>query len=138
MQLLLKTHDLAVTKSYYRDRLGFSVRDTDESTCTVEIQGQALIFTEAELWPGAPMCTGTVYLSVDDVDAYYASVEDIDRCAVASGNDVLRHQGIWLEGLQWVLSGFRSTNLTSRTCRLLMAGPDVGCNKEHAYPTRNE
>ena len=75
MRLLLKANDLAETKLYYRTQLGFSVRDSVEATCTVEIQGQALIFTESALWEGGPKLTGTVYFFIDEITAYYESVK---------------------------------------------------------------
>lgn len=76
MRLLLKTTDVSVSKAFYRDRLGFVVRDTEENTCTVEIENQVLIFSESGLWAGEPACTGTVYFSVADLDAYYEKVKD--------------------------------------------------------------
>ena len=54
--------------------LGFDESDSTEDTCAVSMNGGKLIFTAADLWPGQPHCTGTLYFFVDDVDAYYEAV----------------------------------------------------------------
>lgn len=76
LSVLLKCHDLEATKSFYVEILDFTVVNSDESTCTVQIEDCSIIFTSEELWPGYPKCTGTVYLFIDDVDIYYESIKD--------------------------------------------------------------
>lgn len=64
------------TRRFYGSVLGFDVHDSAEGTLTVERGGARLIFTSADLWNGAPALTGTLYLTVPDVDALYAAVRD--------------------------------------------------------------
>ena len=72
----MKCHDLETTKSFYSEILDFEVIDADDGTCTVKKDDCSIIFTAEELWSGYPKCTGTIYLFIDDVDAYYESIKE--------------------------------------------------------------
>lgn len=72
---LLKVHNLAQTKAYYRDKLRFSIKESDESMCVLGLGADSLSFTTADFWSGEPAMTGTIYIDVDDVVAYYALVQ---------------------------------------------------------------
>lgn len=76
MSMLLKCHNVEMTKSFYQEILEFDVSDSAGNTCTVEKEGGVIVFTSEELWSGYPKCTGTVYFFLDDVDSYYASIKD--------------------------------------------------------------
>jgi predicted enzyme related to lactoylglutathione lyase len=76
MTLLLRCRDFEETRRFYRAVLGFEVRDSAEGTLTVARQGSRLIFTAADLWGGEPRLTGTIYFTLPDVDAYFASIRD--------------------------------------------------------------
>ena len=76
MTLLLKCRSVAEMKQLYSDKLGFDARDSDEGTCTVSEGDARLIFTEGDLWKGAPGCTGTLYFHPPDVDSYHAGIKD--------------------------------------------------------------
>ena len=65
--MLLKCHDVEITKSFYKDILDFSVADSDEGTCSVSKGDCSIIFTPQDLWNGYPKCTGTIYFFIDDV-----------------------------------------------------------------------
>ncbi len=71
---LLKVQDLERTKAFYSEKLRFTVSESDESTCVLQMGRGTLSFTTVDLWPGEPQMTGTLYIFVDDVVAYYASV----------------------------------------------------------------
>jgi predicted enzyme related to lactoylglutathione lyase len=76
ISVLLKSRDLEATKSFYAEMLGFEVIDSGEATCTVQKEDCSIIFTTEELWSDHPKCTGTIYLFIDDVDAYYESIKE--------------------------------------------------------------
>lgn len=75
LSLLLHCADLAETARFYRAALDFDVRD-DAGVLTVGKHDGTLIFTTQQLWPDPTGCSGTIYFSVPDVDAYFAVVRD--------------------------------------------------------------
>ena len=77
MSALLYCKDLNETLEFYESRLGFTATATAEHTLTVEKDGAKLIFTEQNLWGSSPAFTGTLYITVKDVDGYYASVQEV-------------------------------------------------------------
>lgn len=76
MRLLLKCGNIQETKSFYDEIFEFNVSDTAENTCTVEKEGSTIIFTDQDLWAGYPKCTGTIYVYILDVNAYYNAIKD--------------------------------------------------------------
>ena len=76
INLLLKCHDVQVTKSFYEEILGFDVRDSANNTCTVEKEGGSIIFTSQELWIGRSKCTWTIYFFIEDVEGYYEQIKE--------------------------------------------------------------
>lgn len=76
INLLLKCHDLETTKAFYREILNFEVFDSEQVTCTVKKDDCTIVFSAEELWAGNPKCTGTIYMFINDVDAYYESIKD--------------------------------------------------------------
>ena len=81
LTILLHTSDLKATREFYTSMLGFTVEETAEGTITVEKEGAKLLFTEQNLWGSAPSCTGTLYITVSDVDAFYDSIRAIASVA---------------------------------------------------------
>ena len=76
LTVLLRCRDLEETRQFYGSVLGFNVRDSAEGTLTAEHHGGALVFTHTDPW-GSPLgFSGTIYLTVPDVDGYFASVKD--------------------------------------------------------------
>ncbi|QXI36242.1 VOC family protein [Pseudomonas xantholysinigenes] len=72
---LLRCANLEQTRQYYRDVLGFTVSDSAGSTLTVCLQDSHLLFTEQDLWPPQPIgCTGTFYLAIEGIEAYFQQV----------------------------------------------------------------
>ena len=61
LTLLLRCNDVAETRSFYPEVLGFKVTDTAEGTLTAESFGGKLIFTASDLWKSSPCCSGTIY-----------------------------------------------------------------------------
>jgi len=76
ISILLKCHDVEVTKSFYQDILEFDVLDGVNNTCIVEKEGGRIIFTSEDLWNGHPNCTGTIYFFINNVDEYYERIKD--------------------------------------------------------------
>ncbi len=77
ISVLLYAHDLAQTRAFYHSVLGFTVSGGAEGVLVAEHQGGKLLFTPHDLWKKAAAgCSGTVYFTVPDVDAYYATVKD--------------------------------------------------------------
>jgi uncharacterized glyoxalase superfamily protein PhnB len=81
LTLLLRCSNLAQTREFYRTALGFDVTETAEGTVSTRLAGGTLIFTEQDLWETTPAVSATIYFSIPDADAYYASVKD--KAAVA-------------------------------------------------------
>ncbi len=81
LSLLLRSADLERSAAFYREVLGFAVSRTAQDTLSVELQGGRILFTQQDLWRGGPVCSGTLYFDVADVDAYYAAVRDRARIA---------------------------------------------------------
>ena len=76
LTLLLRCLDLAQTRAFYRDALGFTVGDSADHTLTVSFRGATLIFTEGDLWQRPPGCSGTFYFAVPNVAATYTTLKD--------------------------------------------------------------
>lgn len=71
MHLLLRCTNLQKTRDFYANVLGFEVTDSADGTCTVRKDQGTIVFTEADLWNGAPALTGTIYFFLADVDDYH-------------------------------------------------------------------
>lgn len=79
MTLLLHTPNLDETRDFYGSLLGFDVEDSADGTLTAGLAGNALIFTQRNLWRAPPGASGTIYFTVPDADAYCASIgEKVD------------------------------------------------------------
>jgi predicted enzyme related to lactoylglutathione lyase len=76
LTLLLRCNDINETRQFYRSAPHFETLDTRDNTLTVQNMGAKLIFTHEDLWKSAPICSGTIYFSVPDVDTYFASIRD--------------------------------------------------------------
>lgn len=76
IHLLLYCHDVKTTQSFYQDILGFKVIQSDQNSCTVQKEDCTLIFTSEDLWNGSPKFTGTIYLFIEDVDAYFEAIKN--------------------------------------------------------------
>ena len=76
LTILLHCNDLKATREFYESTLGFTMGETAEGTITAEKEGAKLLFTEQNLWGGAPSCTGTLYITIRDIDTFYDSVRD--------------------------------------------------------------
>lgn len=76
ISVLLKCNNLEETKSFYKDILGFRVKDSAENTLTAEKEDGKLIFTVQDLWPGRPNNSATIYFSLSQVDSYFNSLKD--------------------------------------------------------------
>lgn len=72
--LLLRCNDREATRGFYRDVLGFATSDSAEGTLTATRFGGTLVFTQADLWNGAPSFTGTVYFGVPAIDDLHAQL----------------------------------------------------------------
>jgi len=76
INVLLRCRDAETTKSFYKEILGFDVINSDQKNCSVKKEDCTLIFTSDDLWSCNPKCTGTIYLFIEDVDAYYDSIKE--------------------------------------------------------------
>lgn len=74
INILLKCHDNAATKYYYKEMLGFEVTKFYQKTITAKKEDCTLLFTSENLWNGSPTCTGTIYLFINNIDAYFESI----------------------------------------------------------------
>lgn len=71
---LLRCIDLAQTRTFYASVLGFAVADTSQGTLTVEHHGSRIVFTADDLWESGPTLSGTLYITVPDVDGCHAAI----------------------------------------------------------------
>ncbi|MCJ1882741.1 VOC family protein [Pseudomonas nitroreducens] len=76
LTLLLRCHDLDLTREHYRDVLGFAVTDSAEGTLTVQLEDCRLLFTAQDLWGSEAGCSGTLYLQLADIQRYYDAVKE--------------------------------------------------------------
>ena len=73
--LLLRCADLEATRHFYGQVLGLQVTDA-AGNLRVDMFDGVLIFTPHDLWQAPPALTGTIYCTVPDVAAWYASLQD--------------------------------------------------------------
>lgn len=81
LTLLLRCTDSERTRAFYDALPGFTVADSAGETLTVTGHGARLVFTAADLWNRAPTLTGTLYFTVDDVEASFAQIQDAAQLA---------------------------------------------------------
>ncbi|TDK33229.1 VOC family protein [Luteimonas terrae] len=75
LTLLLRCTDLERTRAFYASLPGFSAAASKGETLTVSGHGARVVFTAADLWHRAPTLTGTLYLTVEDVEACFAQLQ---------------------------------------------------------------
>ncbi len=76
INILLKCLEMESTRQFYRNTLGFNVSETEYETFSASKDDCTILFTQTDLWPGVPSCTGTIYLFIANVDAYYDSIKN--------------------------------------------------------------
>ena len=76
LTILLRCHDTKQTRIFYESVLGFHTTATAEDTVTVANHGAQLIFTSQDLWQKPPVLTGTIYIHVEDVEEYFATLQN--------------------------------------------------------------
>ncbi|MBD9390986.1 VOC family protein [Acidovorax sp. ACV01] len=76
LSILLRCFDIEQTRNFYESVLGFSTASTAGSTITVSKNRARLIFTDRDLWRTNPIISGTIYLTVADVDWYFFAIKD--------------------------------------------------------------
>jgi predicted enzyme related to lactoylglutathione lyase len=69
--ILLRCLDIGQTRTFYESVLGFNVVLTMENTITVTNAGANLVFTNEDLWHLNPSLSGTIYITVADIDQYF-------------------------------------------------------------------
>lgn len=77
LSILLRCIDVEQTRTFYESTLGFSVASTAGNTITASKFGANLVFTTEDLWSLKPTFSGTVYITVADVDQYFSRIADI-------------------------------------------------------------
>ena len=80
MNILLRCLSIDETKKFYQKIPGFQVEVTENHTCTASRDGDAIIFTEADLWGSDPRCTGTLYFFIDDIEPFFAEINARMKC----------------------------------------------------------
>lgn len=76
LSVLLRCIDLQSTRDFYQLVLGFDSAATLENTLTVSRGAARLVFTAQDLWKLEPRLSGTIYITVGDVDAYFAAIKE--------------------------------------------------------------
>ncbi len=74
LSILLRCSDIEQTREYYESVLGFVVAFTAENTITVTKSGARLVFTSQDLWSRPAGFSGTIYITLADVDEYFSCV----------------------------------------------------------------
>ena len=77
LTILLRCYDVEQTRTFYESVLGFSIASTAENTITVTKDGANLIFTKEDLWNLNPSFSGTMYITVEDIDEYFSRIAGI-------------------------------------------------------------
>ena len=75
LSILLRCIDLEQTRKFYESVLCFEVSSTAENTITVAKSDARLVFTSQDLWSSQPGFSGTIYVTVTDLDEYFSIVE---------------------------------------------------------------
>jgi predicted enzyme related to lactoylglutathione lyase len=81
VSLLLRCNNIEETRAFYTSVLGFAVSASAEGSLTAAKYGGKLVFTAQDLWKSGPVCSGTIYFTVPDVDDCYAAIKD--KAAIA-------------------------------------------------------
>lgn len=76
LSLLLRCIDKPKTRDYYRDLLHFDVVESSELSLRVSKFNTLIIFTELDLWEQGLQMSGTIYISVPDIDQYFSEIKD--------------------------------------------------------------
>lgn len=76
LSVLLRCIDLETTRDFYQSVLGFENTTAQENTLSVSKGGACLVFTAQDLWKLEPRLSGTIYITVADVDAYFAAIKE--------------------------------------------------------------
>jgi predicted enzyme related to lactoylglutathione lyase len=76
LTILLRCVDLESTRNFYQSVLGFDSAVTPGNTLTVSKHGVRLVFTAQDLWALEPRLSGTIYITVVDVEACFAAIKD--------------------------------------------------------------
>lgn len=76
LSILLRCVDLQSTRDFYQSVLGFGSAATLENTLAVSKDDAHLVFTSQDLWNHEPRMSGTIYITIVDVDAYFAAIKD--------------------------------------------------------------
>lgn len=76
LSLLLRCQNLIHTRDYYRDALEFNVTETSDLSLVISRFDVSIMFTELNLWENDLQMSGTIYISVPDVDRYFAQVQN--------------------------------------------------------------
>jgi uncharacterized glyoxalase superfamily protein PhnB len=74
LSILLRCLDIDKTREFYETLLGSSVALTAENTLTVTHGGARLVFTSQNLWSKDPTFSGTIYMTVSDVERLFALI----------------------------------------------------------------
>ena len=81
LSILLRCLDIEETRNFYESVLCFSVASTAEKTITVTQGGAHLVFTSQDMWSTTLGFSGTIYITVADVDQYFSTIAS--RASVA-------------------------------------------------------
>lgn len=76
INLLLRCADIEETNQFYEDILGFEVSSSAEDTITVSLFNSTMLFTTSDLWRREIGFSGTVYITVKDVDSYFNAIKE--------------------------------------------------------------
>lgn len=76
LAILLRCNVLEESRRFYRDVLCFHVEDLNEESISARCGDAEIMLTTLDLWQAPAQMSGTLYIGVDDVDAYFAHLKD--------------------------------------------------------------
>ncbi len=76
LTLLLRCTDIEETRQFYQDTLGFEVSSSAQDTITVALFNSTILFTTNDLWQREIGFSGTVYITVKDVNGYFNAIKE--------------------------------------------------------------
>lgn len=74
--LLLHCRSLEESRYFYQENLGFRIEEVNSDTISAQLDDVDIMLTRLNLWQMPAQMSGTVYISVADVDERFARYKD--------------------------------------------------------------
>ncbi|WMW81400.1 VOC family protein [Undibacterium cyanobacteriorum] len=75
LSVLLRCHAIEQSRRFYEDVLKLRTEDLNEHSISVFCGDSEIMLTDLDLWQAQPHMSGTIYLGVVDVDAWFGRLQ---------------------------------------------------------------